>query len=341
MSTRSHSRRRLQFQQLESRWVMSAGVPLDVPEASTETFAAEFSSLPSRLVDSGDVVTGHFIRWRRTDVDGDGFVGPRDTRMILSALGTSNVPNEQYDVNEDGLVSARDALLVVQQYIDSESQGAFAQPTSQEVDLQRANARKFAIAMAIKQDSVVNDSLVDMLARDFARINAAQPELDLAVDLSYLGQVRVFLTDEAGRALELGEFDAFDQLNEELGVTSVSLSQYWGGGHNDNNMALRFRTPIDEREVSARYMKLDGVKFAQKNGYLSWGSLLGFAPADPYARDGGEYRSYRFEFGSGDCMAGCINRWTVRVFVTDFAVTRVDPTSTVDLRFGEYGSVHW
>lgn len=159
------------------------------------------------------------------------------------------------------------------------------------------------LALEISGELLPPPLLVSQIESDLARIWSSYPYLqDLGIGARgdwEPGGLLMRVDEATGRALELGEPNALDALNEQYGPLD-EVDVYF-----DTLVYLSFALPYHPLQLGSIYETLPEVEYANPNHYYGDGS-------DIRRLEPGLYElSYRW----GDCPAGCTyeHNWQVRV----------------------------
>lgn len=160
-------------------------------------------------------------------------------------------------------------------------------------------------ALWLSGEVTAPQDLYETIRDDLAAIRAAYPYPGGDVNTSIEFQepwvpsmLLINFTPEAKERIRAGTYTEFYALNDDYEATRLDTT--WTFMWDYGSAALHFdgrRNPI---ALGAVYAALDGVNWAEPNGYIGdWSNVY------PWRIEHG--MSYLFREGSGDCPAGCIS----------------------------------
>jgi hypothetical protein len=124
------------------------------------------------------------------------------------------------------------------------------------------------------------------------------------------GSLAVGFDDMTAQGVVRGEYEAWDELNREYGVTDISEVTVWGV------VTLTFEDSLHPERLAELYVALPGVEYAEPDLYVGDSSNVQATQTDSGL-------GYLFSRGWGDCAAGCIHSEYWYFIVEDDGATYV------------------
>ena len=157
-------------------------------------------------------------------------------------------------------------------------------------------------------------TLVSWIRQDLELIVLAFPDLsDIHVYPQWApGELLVALTEDAWAEFQAGTFAELDSLNSEYGPVTIDLQSFI------RCLVIQFEVLYHPEVLGGIYEEVDGVLFANPNGYFGDGNDI-FSD---------QVSVYTFKRGWGDCPSGCLfaDYWVFSV--NGGAVDLIDHYST-------------
>ncbi|MCX6339936.1 MAG: hypothetical protein NTX71_08460 [Candidatus Aureabacteria bacterium] len=179
-------------------------------------------------------------------------------------------------------------------------------PASLSTSVEFPDQEAAVLALETSGELLPPEDLYNQIHADLAAIRLAYPDMNMVTHMPPWtpGELEVTLTPEAMDQYKKGEYHGLDVLNVEYGP--VKIVPY------DTCLVLRFTQPYHPSVLAVYYGEADGVSRVEPAYIAGDGSRIRvFIP------------HYEFNFGWGDCPAGCIFRHYWDYTVVDGSVTLV------------------
>ena len=157
------------------------------------------------------------------------------------------------------------------------------------------------VALCLSGEIVAPDNLYEQVLHDLAAIRAAFGDsIEAVKGIRFRqpwqpGQLMVGVDDTTAQQILDGEYDAWDDLNEQYELTGMDTRHLAGIGA----VLLYFRGRLHVWRLAELYGALPGVETTSPNYIIGDGSNV-------YARQTSDGITYLFRHGWGDCPSGCI-----------------------------------